>query len=79
MTALEVAQSQVADAQRTVERPAPDATETENKTDADNKKASYFKAHASAMELAIDRKATGTDLYSACDDANKDLPTLEHE
>ena len=58
--ALEVAQSPVADAQRTVELLT--STATEKKIDADNKKAYYFKAQDCALELAIDREATGLNL-----------------
>ena len=54
-------------------------TATEKKIDADNKTACYFKAHARALELAIDRESTCIDLNSACDDANEDLPSLEYE
>ena len=75
--ALEVAQSPVADAQRTVELLT--STTTEKKIDAENKKTCYFKAHARALELAIDRETPGIDLNSACNDANEDLPTLEYE
>ena len=64
----------MADAQRTVELLTSTAAE---KTD--NKKACYFKAHARALELAIDRRATGIDLNSICDDANGDLPTRKYE
>ena len=65
------------DAQRTLELLTSAATE--KKIDADNKKTFYFKAHARALELAIGREASVIDLNSACDDANKDLPTLEYE
>ena len=67
VTDLEAAQSQVTDAQRTLELLTSAATE--KKIDADNKKTFYFKAHARALELAIDREATIIDLNSACDDA----------
>ena len=77
VTALDVAQTQVTDAQRTLELLG--STTTEKKINDDNKKDCYFKAHARALELAIDREATGIDLNSACDDANGDMPTLEYE
>ena len=57
----------MADAQRTVELLT--STAAEKKIDTDNNKACYFKAHARALELAIDRRATGIDLNSICDDA----------
>ena len=60
----------MADAQHTVELLT--STAVEMKIDADNKTACYFKSHARALELAIDRKP-------ACDDANGDLLTLENE
>ena len=72
-----MAQSQVADAQRTLELLTSAATE--KKIYADYKKSCYLKDHARALELAIDREATGIDLNSAHDDANEDLPTLEYE
>ena len=46
------------------------------KMNADTKKACYFKTHARALKLAIDRKATGVDLTYARDDAIEDLSTL---
>ena len=65
------------DAQRTLELLT--STATEKKIDADNKKDCYFNAHARALKLAIDHKATGINPSSACDDANEDLHTLEYE
>ena len=50
-----------------------------SKADAYNKKAHYFEAHAHALESAIAREATGTDLPTALKDANGVLPTLEYE
>ena len=70
-------QSQVTDAKRTLKLLT--STATEKKIDADNKKACYFKALPRALELAIDREATGIDLTYACDDANEDLPTLDYK
>ena len=67
----------MANAQRAVELLT--STVTEKMIDAKNKKACYFKAHARALELAIDRESTCIDLNSACDDANEDLPSLEYE
>lgn len=77
VTALAVAQPQVVDAQRTVDLLA--LTAAEMKTNADNRKACYFEAHAHALELAIDRETAGLDLDTALVDANEDLPTLEYK
>ncbi|CAI5702018.1 unnamed protein product [Peronospora effusa] len=77
VTAIAVAQSQVADAQRTVELLT--STAAKKKFNAEDKKACYFEDHAHALELAIDREDTGLDLNAALDDANGDLPTLEYE
>ncbi|CAH0489899.1 unnamed protein product [Peronospora farinosa] len=76
-TAIAVAQSQVADAQRTVELLTP--TAAKKTINADDKKACYFEAHAHALELAIDREDTGLTLNAALDDANGDLPNLEYK
>ncbi|CAI5703592.1 unnamed protein product [Peronospora effusa] len=77
VTAIAVAQSQVADAQRTVELLI--LTAAKKKFDDEDKKACYFEAHAHALELAIDREDTGLDLNAALDYANGDLPNLEYE
>ncbi|CAI5708658.1 unnamed protein product [Peronospora effusa] len=76
-TAIAVAQSQVADDQRTVELLT--STAAKKKCNAEDKKACYFEAHAHALEFAIDREDTGLDLNAALDDVNRDLPTLEYE
>ena len=67
----------MADAQHTDELLTSIATE--KKLDADNEKTCYFKAHARALKLAIDREASNIDLKSACNDAIGDLPSLEYE
>ena len=76
VTALAVAQSQITDAQRTVE--LLNLTYTEKKIDDDNKKACYFKAHAHAMKSAINRAATVPDFISALNEWRLSYVRISH-
>ena len=77
VTALAVAQSQVAGEQRTIELLT--SIFAEMKINADNKNSCYFETRAHALERSIDREATTLDLDTALNDANGDLPTLEYK